>query len=312
MRIVFFGTPELSVPALATVARRHELTALVCQPDKPKGRSKTPQPPPAKEWALAHGIEVYQPERLNAGAFEAWLRGQAPDVCCLFAYGRILKQAILDIPEHGFLNVHPSLLPRHRGMSPIQTPIMQGDSVTGVTIMRMDAGMDTGDILLQRETPIRPDDTAVTLGERLARMAAHLLLKALDLVEAGEAEYTPQDENLATYTHRIERETGYIGWDQPARAIHDLVRAMQPWPVAQCRLEGEVCKIHETALTNEPAMAPPGTVVRIEDGRALVAARDKLLGITRFQAPGRKAMPMADFLRGHPLEPGDRFEDMTR
>jgi len=310
MRAVFFGTPELAVPALEAVAARHEVTALVCQPDRPRGRSKRPVPPPAKVWADANGLAVVQPTKLNDGAFEAWLRDQSPDVCPLVAYGRILKQPILDVPPQGFINLHPSLLPRHRGPSPIPSAILAGDETTGVSIMRMDAGMDTGDVLLQRELPIQPDDTTASLSNRLADLGAQLLVRGLDLIAAGEATFTPQDHAQATVTAMFRKADGRIRWDAPATQIHNLVRAANPWPMAQCRFRGDVCRIHATHVIDEPSDAPPGTVVRVEPDRVVVATGQGLLSVLTFQPPGKRAMPMADFLRGHPIEPGDQFQSI--
>ena len=307
MRAVFFGTPELAVPALAAVAERHDVAAVVCQPDRPRGRSAKPAPPPTKGFALARGIPVMQPKQLNDGSFEAWLREQAPDVCPLAAYGRILRQAILDVPTHGFINVHPSLLPRHRGVSPIQTALLEGDTATGVTIMRLDAGMDTGDILLQREVPILPEDTTASLSERLAHVGAALLIEGLDLIAAGKALFTPQDNRLATLTKKFDKATGRIRWEQPAERIHNLVRAAFPWPVAHCLLGCEVCRIHRSEVVDEPCDALPGTVVRVEKERVLVAAGHGLLAILGIQMPGKRPMSMDEFLRGHAIRAGDRF-----
>lgn len=312
MRAVFFGTPDLAVPALAAVAARHDVTAVVCRPDRPHGRSKKPVPPSTKVWAAEHGIPVTQPTKLNDGTFEAWLKEQAPEVCPLAAYGRILKQPILDVPVYGFINVHPSLLPRHRGPSPIHTAILEGDEVTGVSIMRLDAGMDTGDILLQEEAPIAPDDTTASLSERLAKLGAELLVQGLELIASGRAEFRPQDHARATVTKQFEKADGRIQWAEPAARIHNLVRAAFPWPVAHCLHSGEVCRIHKTEVVHEAADATPGAVVRVEKDRVQVATGDGLLAILVFQAPGKRAMSMADFLLGRAIRVGDRFESITK
>ncbi len=309
MRTVFFGTPELAVPSLAAVAERHDVTAVVCQPDRPQGRGRKLVAPPVKQWALDRGIPVHQPEKLNDGAFEAWLRQQAPDVCVLAAYGRILKQPILDVPRFGFLNMHPSLLPKYRGPSPVRSAILAGDTVTGVSIMRLDAGTDTGDVLLQEEAPIHSDDTTVTLTARLAEQGAQLMVRALDLIESGRAVYVPQDHVRATHTRLFEKADGRIRWDAPARDIHNLVRAALPWPAAQARLGDEVVQVHRTKLSDAPADAPPGTVVRVERDRVTVATGDGAIDILEIQPPGKRVMPVGDYLRGHALRPGDRFEE---
>ena len=310
MRTVFFGTPDLAVPSLDAVAANHELAAVVCRPDRSQGRSMKLVPPPTKVWADAHSIPVVQPVKLNDGTFEAWLRAQAAEVCVLAAYGRILKQPILDVPRHGFINVHPSLLPRHRGPSPIQSAILCGDAATGVTIMRLEAGMDTGDILLQEEEPILPDDTTASLSARLAARGAALLVRGLALIASGEAIFTPQDQARATTTRLFEKKDGQIHWDASARDIHNLVRAAVPWPIAHCAFNGETCRIHETEDLEEAAGGAPGEVVRVEGDRVCVATGDGLLAIRTLQAPGKRAMPMADYLRGHRIAVGDRFEDL--
>ncbi len=320
MRIVFLGTPELAVPTLAAVAERHEVAAIVCQPDRPKGRSNKPVPCPTKSWGLEHDVPVVQPTALNDGAFETWLRVQAPDVCVLVAYGRILKQPILDAPKHGFLNMHPSLLPRHRGPSPIHTAILSGDEVTGVTIMRLDAGMDTGDILLQKESPILPDDTTASLSERLAGAGAAAMLRGIEQIETGRAVFRPQECEGATVTRLFEKQDGQIRWGAGAREIHNLVRASIPWPVAHCMFHGAVTRICRTqvltvcrGLTNcdEPAEAPPGAVTRVERDRVIVATGKGQLAVLEIQTPGKRVMSVGEFLRGHAITAGDRFEDIS-
>ncbi len=310
MRIVFFGTPELAVSTLAAVAEIHAVTAVVCQPDRPQGRSSRPVACPTKEWALEHGISIAQPTVLNDGKFESWLRTQAPDACVLVAYGRILKQPILDVPLHGFLNMHPSLLPRHRGPSPIQTAILLGDETTAVSIMRLDAGMDTGDIVLQEETPIQPDDTTASLSQRLSAMGAKAMLRALEQIEEGSVVFTPQDGSRATTTRLFEKEDGRIRWSADARAIHNLVRASIPWPVAHCLFHGGVTRICRTHLPDEPSTSPPGTVARVERDCIVVSCGGGALAIEEIQAPGKRVMAVSEFLRGHAVSAGERFEDI--
>jgi len=309
VRIVFFGTPGLAVPSLEAVAAAHEVVAVVCRPDKPKGRSKKPVPPPVKVWAEAHRIEVSQPLKLNDGVFEAWLRGKAPEVCVLVAYGRILKQAILDVPRHGFLNLHPSLLPRHRGPSPIQTAIHDGDAKTGVTIMRLDAGTDTGDMLLNEVIPIRDDDSSESLEQKLAGVGAEVLLDALDLLESNTAVFERQDNSLATHTRMYTKEDGRIHWNMRALDIHNLVRAFVPWPVAHSSFGGETVRIYRTRVVDLPVDRPPGTVIRVNRDDIVVATGEGALATETIPTPGKRAMPMADFLRGNAVEVGDLFED---
>ncbi len=310
MRTIFFGTPDLAVPSLAALAEAHEVAAVVCPPDRPKGRGKKLVSPPVKVWAEAHGIPVHQPAKLNDGAFEAWLREQAPDVCAVTAYGRFLKQPLLDIPPHGWLNVHPSLLPRWRGPSPIQSAVLAGDEEAGVTIIRLVLEMDAGDILVQESTPIAPEENAAELTARLADLGSRLLVEGMNSVAAGEAEFTPQDPGQVVVCPLFEKETGRIRWARPAREIHNLVRAAVPWPVAHCHYQGEVCRIHRTRVSDEAAGAEPGTVVAVTKNEVIVATGEGCIAILVFQAPGKKAIPMGDYLRGRRIEVGERFEDI--
>ncbi|MFA6240116.1 MAG: methionyl-tRNA formyltransferase [Candidatus Hydrogenedentales bacterium] len=310
MRTVFFGTPQLAVPSLAALARRHEVVAVVCQPDRPQGRSGKPVAPPVKAWAVENGIPVVQPVKLNDGEFEAWLRAQRPDICVLAAYGRLLKQPILDVPAHGFLNMHPSLLPLYRGPSPIQTAILNGDTETGVTIMRITLDMDSGDVLTQERVPIQAEDNAETLTDRLADLGGEMLAQGVDLMEQGRAVFTPQDHERATYCTLFEKRDGRIDWTQPAVAIHNLVRAANPWPGAQCLFHGDVCRIHESLPASEAMDAAPGTVTHVERDRVVVATGDGSLAVLVFQAPGKRSLPMKEYLKGHAIKSGDRFESI--
>ncbi len=310
MRIVFFGTPEIAVPVLRAVSAHHEVAAVVCQPDRPQGRSKKPVPPPVKTCAQELGIPVHQPEKLNDGVFEEWLRALAPEIGVVAAYGRLLKQPILDIPPKGWLNFHPSLLPRHRGPSPVQTAILEGDTETGVSIMQVVLDMDAGDVLLQEATPIGPDENAAELASRLATMGAALMVEGLRLVASGKARFTPQDPAKVTITRLITKEDGRIRWYRSAQSIHNQVRACVPWPVAHCLYGGEVCRIHRSAVVPEDAGAGPGTIAAVESDRVLVATGEGRLAILEFQTPGKRAMTMEEYLRGHAMQVGERFEEI--
>ena len=310
MRLVFFGTPEIAVPLLAALHGHHEIAAVVCQPDRPQGRSLKLTPPPVKAWALEHGVAVVQPEKLNDGLFERWLREQSPDLCPIAAYGRILKQPILDVPRHGFLNFHPSLLPLYRGPSPIQSALLNGDAVTGVTIMRLCLEMDAGDIQLQERVEIAPDENAGTLSGRLSGIGATLMLRALSQVQDGTAVYTPQDHARAVHCRMFSKSDGFIRWRDSAQAIHNRVRASNPWPAAQCWFRGMICKILESEVVPGDIQSLPGTVVQVDKVRLLVATGNGLLSIKVFQVPGKKAMPIGDFLKGHTVSPGDYFLDL--
>lgn len=310
MRAVFLGTPELAVPSLAAVAAEHEVAAVVCQPDRPRGRGKRVDPPPVKVWAVEHGIPVAQPSKLNDGAFEAWLREQAPDICVIAAYGRLLKQPILDVPPKGFINMHPSLLPKYRGPSPIQSAVIHGETVTGVTIMRLTLEMDSGDIVLQEEVSVGPDETAVALTERLAGQGGRLLAEAMRLIASGQAAFRPQDPAQATYCRLLTKEDGRIRWGASSREIHNLVRGALPWPVAHCGFRGEVCRIHATRMVDGPAGGIPGAVTAVADDGLSVATGDGSIAVLALQMPGKRVMPVAEYLRGHPIAPGERFEDL--
>jgi len=310
VRTVFFGTPELAVPSLECVARDHEVIAVVCQPDRPKGRGKKFEAPPTKQWAAAHGIEVYQPAKLNDGTFEAWLRERAPDVCAIAAYGRLLKQPILDVPPDGFINMHPSLLPKYRGPSPIQSALLHGETVTGVTIMRLTLDMDAGDILIQETVPIAPEDDGIALTDKLARRGGELLAEGLNRIARNEAKFTPQDDSQATYCTMFTKEDGRIRWAKPARQIHNLVRAALPWPVAHCRFRNETYRIHAAVVADDVSPEAPGTVVRLDKDCIWIATGKGLIGVTVIQAPGKRAMPVSDYLRGQNIAAGERFEDL--
>lgn len=309
MRIVFFGTPPVAVPTLVMLAAEHDVTAIVTQPDRPRGRSGRPEPPVVKVWALENGLPVYQPEKLHDGAFEAWLRAQRPDICVLAAYGRFLKQPLLDVPPLGWLNLHPSLLPRWRGPSPIQTALLEGDAETGVTIMRVVLEMDAGDIVLQESTPIGPEETAGDLTARLAVMGARLMAQALVMVERGNAPGIPQDRSRVTTSTLFDKERGRLHWADTSRRIHDQVRACNPWPMAYASFRGQTCRILKTQWLSDAHGAAPGVVLDVGKDRILVAAGEGQLVLLRLQLPGKKALDADAFLRGTPVTPGERFED---
>ena len=254
-------------------------------------------------------MEIVQPAKLNDGPFEAWLRERNPDLCALVAYGRILKQRILDVPRHGFLNMHPSRLPKYRGPSPIQSAIRDGETETSISIMRLDAGMDTGDILLQEPVAIDPEDTTATLSGRLAGLGAKLMVEGANSIESGQASFKAQGDSGATVTRVFEKSDGRIQWNAPARDIVNLVRAAIPWPVAQTRYRESTIRIHHALALEEAHDLAPGTVLRVEEDSIVVAAAGGAVSIDRIQAPGKRAMPVSDFLRGRKVLPGDRFED---
>lgn len=308
MRIVFFGTPDMAVPSLEAVSEKHDVAAVVCQPDKPAGRKNKLHPPAVKVCAERLGIPVHQPSKLNDGAFEAWLQEQKPEVCVLVAYGRILKVPILEVPPKGFLNVHPSMLPLYRGPAPIYASVLNGDTETGITIMELDEGMDSGSMLLQETFPVKPDDTTGSLTMAASTKGAEMLLEALEQVEAGTATCTPQDHEKATYCDIILKEDGRINWHDPAVQIVNQVRACQPWPVAYAKLDDHIYRIHHAGIHETNNEEDPGTILDTEGNQLIIQCGKGAIEVHEIQAPGKRAIPTADFLRGNALPSGSQFE----
>ena len=310
MRVVFMGTPDFAVPTLAAIAARSDLAevvAVVTQPDRPRGRGKKLSPSPVKAWAVTHDIPVLQPVRARDAAFVTAFRDLKPDVAIVVAFGQILSQEVLDVPVYGCINVHASLLPKYRGAAPIQHAIMAGESVTGITTMQMDAGLDTGDMLLWREVPIHADTTYGTLHDALMETGASLLVETLERLAAGTLVRTPQT-GTSCYAARITRETVAMDWSKKAQELDAFVRGLNPVPYAQTALDGAVYKIGAMRCSERAASAPAGTIV-VADRKAglIVAAGDEDVEITEIQAPGKKMMEAHAFLNGYTLPVGGRF-----
>lgn len=306
-RIVFMGSPDFALPALLElIASAYEVVAVYTQPDRPAGRGRTLHPPAAKQLALAHGVPVFQPAKVSAPDSADELVRLAPDLMITAAYGQILRQPVLDVPRRGVLNVHASLLPRHRGAAPVAAAILAGDEETGVTIMQTELALDTGPILAQRRVPISPHDTAGTLTDRLAEEGAGLLMEVLPAWLDGSLVPTPQDDSQATYARTLKKEAGQIDWALPAEHIWRQVRAVTPWPGAFTHLDGDILRLLDTwPLAADGDGAPPGTVVPCPPGADApgdagfaVATGQGLLAVLRVQLAGRRALPAADFLRG--------------
>jgi methionyl-tRNA formyltransferase len=298
------GTPRFAATVLeALLARADPVVGVVCQPDRPRGRGLAIEAPEVKTLAMARGLPVLQPERIRDPAFLDTLRTLAPDLAVVAAYGRILPRALLDLPAHGCINVHASLLPRHRGGAPIAHAIMAGDTTTGVSIMSMTEEMDAGDVLLVRATPIRPDDTSGTLGARLAVIGAEAIGAAIDGLRAGTLRRTPQPADGVTFAPRIEREHARLVWTRPAAELERLVRAMQPAPAAFTRLGGKVLKVHRAALASAPAAAPAGTVIAATAAGIDVATGAGALRLIEVQLEGKRRLDAAAFLAGHRVPP---------
>ncbi len=297
------GTPAFACPILeALLARADPVVGVVCQPDRPRGRGLGVSAPEVKRLAEANRLPVLQPERLRDAAFQGALRALAPDLVVVAAYGKILPRAVLDLPPRGCINVHASLLPRHRGAAPIAWSILAGDAVTGVTIMAMTEEMDAGDILLQRETPIAPDDTGGTLGERLARLGAEAIGEAIDGLQAGTLRPVPQPAAGVTFAPRIERQHRRLDWRRPAVELERQVRALAPSPSAFTTLEGKLLKVHRAALA--AGTARPGEVVAAGPDGIVVAAGTGALRLLEVQLEGRRRLSVAEFLAGRRLAPG--------
>ena len=310
MRVVFMGTPDFAVPTLAAIAARSDLAevvAVVTQPDRPRGRGKKLSPSPVKAWAVTHDIPVLQPVRARDAAFVTAFRDLKPDVAVVVAFGQILSQEVLDVPVHGCINVHASLLPKYRGAAPIQHAIMAGESVTGITTMQMDAGLDTGDMLLWREVPIHADTTYGTLHDALMETGASLLVETLERLAAGTLVRTPQT-GTSCYAARITRETVAMDWSKKAQELDAFVRGLNPVPYAQTSLDGAVYKIGAMHRSGGAASAPAGTIVAADRKAGLIVATgDEDVEITEIQAPGKKMMEAHAFLNGYTLPVGGRF-----
>ena len=302
MRIVFMGTPDFAVPCLERLlADGHQVAGVFTQPDKPKGRGHHLQPPPVKELALARGLPVYQPATLRDGQALETLRALAPQLAVVVAYGKILPPALLAVPPLGCINVHGSLLPRWRGAAPIQWSVLSGDQQAGVTTMYLAEGMDTGDMILRRSTPVGPQETSGQLYERLAELGAQLLGETVELIAQGRAPRTPQQEEEATYAPMLTKELAAIDFMKPAAQVHNLVRGMNPWPVAHTLLEGQPLKVYAARWAK--GSGAPGQVLESR-GRLVVACGQGAVELLELQAQGKKRMAAADYLRGHPLAPG--------
>jgi methionyl-tRNA formyltransferase len=296
MRLAFLGTPAFAVPTLERMVEAgHEVAGVVTQPDRPRGRGQQPAAPPVKEAALRLGLPVYQPERVRRPEAVEYLRGLATEAMVVVGYGQIIPQAVIDVAPLGIINVHASLLPKYRGAGPVQWAIVNGETRTGVTTMRIDAGLDTGDMLLKAETEIGEDETAIELGTRLARMGADLLVATLAGLAAGTIVPEKQDPAQATYAPLLKKEDGRIDWSQPARAIHNRVRGLQPWPGAFTTLRGQTVHVWKTTGPKEGR----GTAGRIVGLRPLtVACGEGELEVVEVQMEGRKRMAAADFVNG--------------
>ena len=303
MKILFMGTPEFAVPSLnALLGAGHTVCGVFTQPDKPKNRGMKLLPSPVKVCALSHEIPVFQPAKMRDGEALGYLRELDPELIVVAAYGKILPSEILDYPVKGCINVHSSLLPKYRGAAPINWAILNGETVTGVTIMHMAPVLDAGDIISQASTPIGADETAPMLTARLAELGAELLVSAVEAIGAGTAARTPQDEAGSTYAPMLSRELSPMDWNKPARTLHDQVRGLLPWPAAVAEFGGIRCKVFSTDIPLQTTDAAPGTILEAgKRGIDIACGGGTVLHIDELQADGGKRMKAADYLRGHPL-----------
>lgn len=308
LKVVFMGTPEFAVPCLAALDEAHDVAAVVTQPDRPRGRGQKLQPSPVKRCALERGLPVWQPEKIKAPQAVAQLRALAPELIVVVAFGQILSQEILDIPPLGCVNVHASLLPAYRGAAPIHWAIINGETESGVTTMRMDAGLDTGAMLLKRKVSISQEMETGVLHDRLMDEGASLLLETVRALAEGSVVPEPQDDALSSYAPLLKKEHERIDWTHSAQSIHDLVRGLDPWPGAHCLLGDRALKLWRTrVLPAQAAPGEPGEVVALTADGFVVSAGDGALEILEMQPPGKRRMRAADFARGRGVAVGEKL-----
>ncbi len=307
MKLIFAGTPTFAVPALEALLRAgHHVRAVYTQPDRPAGRGRKLTASPVKQCAQSHGIEIRQPEKISSE--EKILRADTPETIIVIAYGLLLPPAVLAIPRHGCINVHASLLPRWRGAAPIPRAIEAGDMETGVSIMQMEAGLDTGPVLAEARTPIHESDTAQTLHDRLAQLGADTVVAILERLAGGVVTPQAQDAAGACYAKKLRKEESPLDWTQPAKALHRKIRAFNPWPVASTCWRGKTLRLWEAGpLEASSAAGTPGTIVQADAAGICVQTGVGVLTLTRLQTEGGKILAAGDFLNGHKLTAGDRL-----
>jgi len=309
-RALFFGSPAFAVPSLEALHGIAEVVGVVCQPDKPAGRGLALTPPAVKVRATELGLPVVQPTKLRTGEFGAWVRAQNADVALVVAYGRILPRDVLEGPRLGCVNVHASLLPKYRGAAPITWAVVHGERETGITLMKLDEGMDTGPTFARAATPVGPEETAGELSERLARMGADAVREWLPRYVAGQHTLEPQDHARATMAPMLEKDHGRIDWSRTSQQVHDHVRGMSPWPGAFTTARGKTVKVHAArVIAGEPAGARPGQVVVADKSRVLVACGAGCVELVTVQPEGKRAMRAAEWAMGRGVAEGDVLGD---
>lgn len=295
MKIVFMGTPEFAEASLQKLLETdHQIVGVFTQPDKPKGRGYKLVAPPVKELALAHNIPVFQPQKMRDGTALEILQELQPDLIAVVAYGKILPKEILELPRYGCINVHGSLLPKYRGAGPIQWSVINGESVTGVTTMYMGKGLDTGDMILKKETPIGENETYGELHDRLKEIGAQALVETIELIEQGKAPREVQDDSLSSYAPMLDKQIARLDFAKDAQTLHNLIRGLSPWPVAHTTVDGKLLKVHRAVLAS--GKGQPGEVINSK--KFIVACKEGALELLEVQLEGGKRMKGEDFLRG--------------
>ena len=307
MNIIFMGTPDFALPTLQQLYESdHHVLAVVTQPDRPKGRNRKPAPPPVKQFAVELRLPVLQPETITPDLIKV-LSDLEPDCIIVVAFGQILKKDLLALPRHFCINLHSSLLPKYRGAAPINWAIINGDKETGVTTMKMDAGLDTGDTLLSWKTPIRDEDDAQSLHDTLARKGAGLVLKTLQQLEEKSLQPVPQDSSLASYAPKLKKEDGLINWSKNAVEIHNQIRGLEPWPGAYTFFKSKRLRICKTEIVPGGPGDQPGKIARVSDHGIEVGTSNGRIIVTQLQPEGKKRMASKSFLAGHKINPGDEW-----
>ena len=309
MTLVFLGTPSFAVPTLERIVQAgHRVLAVFTQPDRPKGRGGELAASPVKETALRFSLPVHQPERIRRPEPVEQLKQMQPDAMVVVGYGQIIPQSIIDIPRHGIINVHASLLPKYRGAAPIQWAIANGEASSGVTTMRIDAGLDTGDMLLKWETPIGPEENAIELGQRMAQAGADLLVETLAGIDSGTIRPEAQDNLQASLAPILKKEDGEVDWNWPARKIFNRARGFLPWPGAYTYFRGQLFHIWKARVVDEPGEGGPGRLMPLKRRLLVSSGEGSALELLEVQIEGRKRMPAEAFLNGHRLDENERFD----
>ncbi len=303
MNIVFAGTPEFALPALDNICKsKHNISLIITQKDKPRGRGKKMQYTPVKEKALELGLEVYQPDNINSKEAIDKIKKLKPDCIVVVAFGQILKEEILKLPKYGCVNIHASLLPKYRGAAPINWAIINGEEKTGISIMKMNKGLDTGPILNIKSIPIKDSDDSISIHDKLSSLGGEMILKTLEDLEKGTIDKIPQDDNLSNYAPILTKNMGKINWDDSGKNIINLIRGLKPWPSAYTFYNNQNIKIHEAKMIKKFSDEENGIVVKVNDKGIFVNCKDKCIVIEVLQFPGKKKMHISDYLRGNEFD----------